>query len=140
MNISTEVQKIKTYESEIMTLKKANELDSARWKLKRFFEKYREDSEKIQKELDDVDARQESYDKETEAVRKTEEEVDIAKVILKTKLTEWEHMREQKRLDDLAKREKEKVEESRKTLLLLIQQQQLLADAQRAKKIEDQDP
>ena len=30
MNISTEVQKIKTYESEIMTLKKANELDSAR--------------------------------------------------------------------------------------------------------------
>ena len=74
MNISTEVQKIKTYESEIMTLKKANELDSARWQLKRFFEIYREDSEKIQKELDDADARQESYDKKTEAVRQTEEE------------------------------------------------------------------
>ena len=66
--------------------------------------------------------------------------MDIAKVILKTKLTEWEDMREQKRLDDLAKRQKEKEEESRKTILLLIQQQQLYADAQRAKKIEDQDP
>ena len=47
MNISTEVQKTKTYELEIMTLKIANELDGAREKLKRFFEKYMEDSQKI---------------------------------------------------------------------------------------------
>jgi hypothetical protein len=111
MNISTESQKIKTYESEIMTLKIANELDGARGKLKRFFEKYMKDSQKIQKELDDVDAPQESYVKETEAVTQTEEERDIAKVILKTKLTEWEDMREQKRMDDSAKRETEKEEE-----------------------------
>ena len=60
-------------------------------------------------------------------------------MILKTKLTEWEDMREQKKLDDLAKIEKEKEEESRKTILLLIQQQQLHADAQKAKEIRDQD-
>ena len=81
---------------------------------------------------------------------KTEEEVDAAKVIIKTKLAEWDDIREKEiqedwdrkeklRLDDLAKREREKEDESRKTILLLIQQQQLHADAQRAKEIQDQD-
>jgi hypothetical protein len=81
---------------------------------------------------------------------KTEEEVDAAKVIIKTKLAEWDDIREKEiqedwdrkeklRLDDLAKREREKEVESRKTILLLIQQQQLHADAQRAKEIQDQD-
>jgi hypothetical protein len=69
--------------------------------------------------------------------------VDIAKVILKTKLWEWEDMRENKpgqiKLDNLAKREKEKEEESRKTIFLLIQQQKIHFDTQSAREIQDQD-
>jgi hypothetical protein len=64
-----------------VTLKAATELDKARGKLKKLFEKYTEDSLKIQKELDDADAPQEFYYKESEAVRQTEEEVDTAKAI-----------------------------------------------------------
>ena len=84
MNISTEVQK--TYESQPMTLKEATERDNARGKLKKLSVKYTEDSIKIQKELDDADAPQEFYDREAEAVRQTEEEINAAKVILKIKV------------------------------------------------------
>ena len=48
-------------------------------------------------------------------------------------------MRERKRLDDLAQREKEKEGENRKKILLLIQLQQLHSDIQRAKEIQEQD-
>jgi hypothetical protein len=82
-----------------------------------------------------------------------EEEVGAAKIILKTKIAEWDAVKEKEkqeewdkkeklRLDALAKREKEKEEENRKTILLIIHQQQLHADAQRAKEIQkfpDQD-
>jgi hypothetical protein len=52
-------------------------------------------------------------------------------------------MRENKpgqiKLDNLAKREKEKEEESRKTIFLLIQQQKIHFDTQSAREIQDQD-
>ncbi len=150
MNITVAVKDIATYESELMTQTKADELVELRSRLKNYFEKYTEHSIQIQKELDDADASQEDYDTEAETVRRTEEEVGAGKIILKTKIAEWVATKEKEkqedwdrkeklRLDDLARREKEKEEESKKTLLLIIQQQQLHADAQRAKEIQDQD-
>jgi hypothetical protein len=150
MNITVAARDIATYKAELMTQKRANELDDLRSRLKNYFEKYKEYSTQIQQELDDADAPQEDYDAEAETVRLTEEDVGAAKIILKTKIAEWDAIKDKEkqedwdkkeklRLDDLARREKEKEEESRKTLLLIIQQQQLHADAQRAKEIQDQD-
>ncbi len=150
MNITVVAKDMATYESELMTQKKTDELDGLRSRLKSYFEKYKEYSTQIQQELDDADAPQEDYDSEAETVRLTEEEVGAAKIIARKKIAEWDakenkekqedwDKKEKLRLDDLARREKEKEEESRKTLLLIIQQQQLHTDAQRAKEIRDQD-
>jgi hypothetical protein len=160
-NIANAIKAIETYDSQLMAQKKADELDGLRTRPKNYFSKYTEESIKIQQELDDADAPQEDYENEAETVRLTEEEVGAAKIILKTKIAEWDEVkrkekqdeldrkekerlddldvREQKRLDNLARREKEREEERRKTTLLLIQQQQLHADVQRAKEIQDQD-
>jgi hypothetical protein len=63
--------KIKAYESQIMTLKAANELDVLRGRLRKYSEKYTEDSLKIQAELQTANAQQDFYDKESEAVKET---------------------------------------------------------------------
>jgi hypothetical protein len=117
-----------------MTLKTANELDVLRTRLKKYFDTYTEDSLKIQKELDDADAPKKDCEIESEAVRETEEEIGAVKMILKTKLAEWDVIkerekqddldrREKQRLDDWDRREKEKEEESRKAILLHLHQQ-----------------
>ena len=150
MNITVVTKDIATYESELMTKNKADELDSLRSRLKSYFDKYKEYSTQIQQELDDADAPQEDYDAEAETVRLTEEEIGAAKIIAKRKIAEWDAIenkekqedwerKEKLRLDDLARRKKEEEEENRKTLLLIMQQQQLHTDAQRAKEIQDQD-
>ena len=139
LNITVVARDVATYESKLMTQNDANKLDDSRSRLKNHFEKYKELSNQIQQELDDADAPQEDYDAEAETVRLTEEEVGAAKAILKTKLAEWDAIKENLRLDDLARRKKEEEEESRKTLLLIMQQQQLHSDAQRAKEIQEQD-
>jgi hypothetical protein len=63
LNIANAVKAIATYESQLMTQKKADELDGLRSRLKNYFEKYTADSTQIQQELDDADAPQEDYDK-----------------------------------------------------------------------------
>jgi hypothetical protein len=119
LNITVVAKEVATYEAKLMTRNEANKLDDLRSRLKSHFEKYKELSTQIQQELDDADAPQEDYDAEAETVRLTEEEVGAAKTILKTKLAEWDAIenkekqedwdrKEKLRLDDLARREKEK--------------------------------
>jgi hypothetical protein len=69
MNISKSVENIKAYEPLLMTLKAANELDVLRGRLKKYFEKFAEESLKIQMELDNANTPHDIYDKESEADR-----------------------------------------------------------------------
>lgn len=93
----------------LMTLKVANELDILRGKWKKYFEKYSQDSQKIQSELEDENAPQYAYDEETEAANETEDDIDGSKKILKTKLMEWDAIKERDMLDDMDRSEKEKL-------------------------------
>ena len=79
MNISTEVQKIKTYESQLMTLKAVKEFDVSRGRLKKLYEKYTADSLKIQKELDDANAPQVFYDKEAKPSGRQKKKLTLPK-------------------------------------------------------------
>ena len=83
-----------------MTQEKADELDGLRSRLKNYFEKYKEFSTQIQQELDDADAPQEDYDAEAETFRLTEEEVGAAKIIARTKIAEWDAIKDKEKQED----------------------------------------
>ena len=117
MNITVAARDVATYEAKLMTQNEANKLDDLRSRLKNYFEKYKEYSTQIQQELDDADAPQKDYDAEAETVRLTEEEVGAAKTILKTKIAEWDAIKEKLRLDELARREKKRRREQKNTFV-----------------------
>ena len=123
------------YESCLMTQETSIEIKTLGEELKELHQAYYSLWSKIQKEMDRDDSTPDGeYDKE----REEEFQVDCGlmepRVIVKTKLMEWDDIREKEkqneldrkekeRLDDLHRREREKDAERLKSVHLLIQQQ-----------------
>ena len=64
-------------------------------------------------------------------------EIDAVKLIVRTKLAEWDSAKEKERLDDLERKKKKK--ESRKAILLLLNtKKEHNNDTQRDKEIQEQ--
>ena len=112
------------YESCLMTQETSIEIKTLGEELKELHQAYYTLWVKIQKEMDRDDSTpDEEYDKEREEEYQVDWGLMKPRVIVKTKLMEWDDIREKERLDDLHRREREKDAERLKSFHLLIQQQ-----------------
>ena len=112
------------YESFLMTQETSIEIKTLGEELKELHQAYYTLWLKIQKEMDRDDSTpDEEYDKEREEEYQVDWGLMKPRVIVKTKLMEWDDIREKERLDDLHRREREKDAERLKSFHLLIQQQ-----------------
>ena len=112
------------YESCLMTQEASIEIKTLGEELKELHQVYYTLWLKIQKEMDRDDSTpDEEYDKEREEEYQVDWGLMKPRVIVKTKLMEWDDIKEKERLDDLHRREREKDAERLKSVHLLIQQQ-----------------
>jgi hypothetical protein len=137
--ITKKINQPKTYDLVEMTLKTSNELEDLKLDLKETFGKFQQLSLKIQEDLNTMDAPQEDYETEEDYCRNVKDEINAARVILKTKQMEWDAIKKTEEEDLEAKKawklkkqemekaaeiEKQKEEDRDKKLLHLLQQQQ----------------
>jgi hypothetical protein len=105
------------YESCLMTQETSIEIKTLGEELKELHQAYYTLWLKIQKEMDRDDSTpDEEYDKEREEEYHVDCRLTEPRIIVKTKLMEWDDMKEKERLDDLYRRERQKDE--KKTQIL----------------------
>jgi hypothetical protein len=133
--IIKKINQLKTYDLVEMTLKTSNELEDLKLDLKETYEKFQQLSLKIQEDLNTMDAPQEDYETEEDYCRNVIDEIQAARVILRTKQMEWEAINkiEEKELESRLRKEemekateieKQKEEARDKRFLQMFQQQQ----------------